>query len=291
MNTTILISGAPGNVGTEVVQALIGQANIRVAAYDIQRARARLGENVEIVHFDFLDSTTFEQTFDGVDRMFLVRPPTLANVEHDIAPALRAAKNAGVRYIVFLSLQGVENNRIVPHHKIETLIREMGFRYTFLRASFFMQNLSTVHRTEIQNEDRISVPVGLAKTSFIDVRDIAAVAAHFLIEPEGADKAYTLTGAEALNYTEVSGILTSVLGRPIRYDRPSIIRFVWEQVRAGRKLGYTLIMAALYTLTRFGNAKAVTPDVQAILHRNPISFSQFAQDYKQVWARSAHGPY
>ncbi|MEP6988704.1 MAG: SDR family oxidoreductase [Chloroflexota bacterium] len=284
MNAHILVTGAPGNVGTEVVKALQAQATpFRVGARDIEKTRQVLGSNVEITHFDFLEPETYGPTFAGIERLFLVRPPALANVQRDIAPAIQAAIQAGVKQIVFLSLQGVEKNAIVPHHKIEQLIVESGIHYIFLRASFFMQNLSTTQAAEIRDRSEIALPVGKAKTSFIDVRDIASVAVCALTESELEDKKYTLTGLEALDYDQVARKLSSVLARPIRYTHPSLLHFVGQQLATGHQLGYTLIVAGLYTLTRLGNAKEITHDVEAVLGRSPISFDQFVQDYRKCW--------
>jgi uncharacterized protein YbjT (DUF2867 family) len=281
---TILVTGAPGNVGTEVVRQLVQQGiPLRVGAYDVEHARETFGDDVEIVRFDFLDPATYRATFAGVERMFLVRPPALSNVQRDIAPAVWAAVGAGVQQIVFLSIQGVEQNRVVPHYKIEQLILETGVDYTFLRASFFMQNLTTTHREEIRTRNEIALPVGDAKTSFIDARDIAAVAARALSEDGHANQKYTLTGPDALDYHAVAQVLTRTLNRPIHYTRPSVFSFVRQQMAAGRPLMMTLVMTALYTITRFGNARQVTDDVAAILGRAPITFEQFAADHKAVW--------
>jgi uncharacterized protein YbjT (DUF2867 family) len=284
MNGKILVTGAPGNVGTEVVRGLqAAGASFRVAAWNVENARKVFGADSDIVHFDFLDPATFGPTFSGIEQMFLVRPPALANVQRDIAPAIRAAVQAGVKHIVFLSLQGVEKNRVVPHYKIEKLLLETGVPYTFLRASFFMQNLSTTHRAEIRDQGEIALPVGGAPTSFIDVRDIAAVAVRALTESGHEHRIYTLTGSEALDYYAVAETMTDVLGRRIRYTNPSPIRFVGRQVASGRKLGYTLIMTMLYTITRLGNAKEVTGDVEQVLGRRPISFRQFVEDNRDCW--------
>lgn len=284
MTQPILVTGAPGNVGSEVVHQLLAEGHIvRVAAFDTERAYAAFGDSVQIVHFDFLKPETFAQTFDGMERMFLVRPPALSNVSRDIAPAIWAAVNAGVQHVVFLSIQGVENNRVVPHYKIEQLLLRTGVDYTFLRAGFFMQNLSTTHRDEIRDRDEIDLPVGKAKTSFIDARDIAAVACRALTETGHAGRKYTITGAEALDYDEVAVKLSAALGRAICYTRPSTLTFLWRQLKSGQQLGYALVMTALYTITRFGNAEAVTDDVAMVLGRAPISFDQFASDYRQCW--------
>lgn len=283
MSSEILITGAPGNVGTEVVRALqsMGVA-FRIAAWNTDQAH-QVFDHEDIVHFDFLNPETYAATFNGIKRMFLVRPPQLANVQEEIAPAVHAAIAAGVEHIVFLSLQGVENNRVVPHFKIEQLLLESDVTYTFLRASFFMQNLSTTHCAEIRDANEIAVPVGKAPTSFIDTRDIAAVAARALTEAGHENKAYVLTGAEALDYYQVADILSDVLHRPIRYTNPSVITFFRRQLKRGSKVGFALVVTALYTITRFGNAKQVTQDVEQLLGRKPISFRQFAEDHQACW--------
>lgn len=284
MTNPILVTGAPGNVGSEVVHQLLADGHeVRVAAFDTVLARSAFGDSVQIVHFDFLKPETFAHTFDGVERMFLVRPPALSNVSRDIAPAIHAAISAGVRHVVFLSIQGVENNRVVPHYKIEQLLLKASVDYTSLRAGFFMQNLSTTHRAEIRDRAEIALPVGNAKTSFIDARDIAAVACRALTEDGHAGKSYTVTGAEALDYNQVVAKLSAELGRSIRYTRPSTPAFLLGQLKAGQKLGYALVVTALYTITRFGNAEAVTDDVAKVLGRPPISFNQFAADYRRCW--------
>ncbi len=285
MTAEILITGATGNVGREVVKGLLGRTPFRMALRDDSDMHEAQGQDVECVLFDFLNPATFAPAFDGIRTLFLVRPPALSNVERDIAPSLRAAVQAGVTHIVFLSLQGVESNKITPHYKIEMLIRELGVTYTFLRASFFMQNLSTIHRDEIRDHDTIAVPMGRARTSFVDVRDIAAVAVSALTESPHENNIYTLTGSEALDYNQAAAVLSRELGRTIRYTDPSAPAFLWQQTRAGRSFSLALIMTALYTITRFGNAKEVTTDVAEVLQRSPITFEQFAHDYRAAWIR------
>lgn len=283
---TTLITGAPGNIGTHVVPLLQQQGiAVRVAARNVERAQAMLGEHTDIVRFDFTDPATFRQTFAGATRMLLVRPPALGNVPRDIAPALYAALGAGVEHIVFVSVQGVEGARMIPHHAIERLVERLGVGYTFLRCGFFMQNLATTHRAEIRDLDAIRVPVGEARTAFVDTRDIAAVAARTLSESGHAGRAYTLTGKEALTYYEVAAILTSVLQRPIRYTNPSAPMFTLRQLRAGNSPGYALVVTALYSATRTGTAATASHDLQRLLGRAPTTLRRFAEDYAHVWQR------
>lgn len=285
----ILVTAAGGNVGSEVVRLLVATGSRVVAAgREPERLRAGFGEpegDVIFTHFDFTDPATHAAALAGVDRVFLLRPPALTDVEHDMVPFLRAAREAGVRHLVFVSLLGVERNRFVPHRKIEAAIRDAGLTHTFLRPSFFMQNLSTTHAADIRELDEVLVPAGKALTSFIDARDIAAVAVRVLTEPGYEGRAYPLTGPEALGYDQVAAILTEALGRPIRYRRPSLLRFALALRRRGHPWGFVLVTVALYVVTRLGMAKQVTDDLPRLLGRPATTFRRFAEDHRAVWER------
>ncbi len=280
----ILVIGATGNVGAEVIKAL-GPSNFTVVAAvrDIGRAKARLGDAIEYVVFDFKQPATFKAAFEGVQKVFLVRPPDISNAKKYIAPAIEAAKQAGVKHVTFLSLLGVEKNRVVPHYKIEQLLLTSGLDWTFLRASFFMQNLNTAQRDDIKEHSDIFVPAGKGKTSFIDVRDIAAVAAKSLTEDGHVKKAYDLTGKVALDYYEVAGYMTVVLGRTVGYSNPSPLKFFGQMRQRKQPIAFILVMIALYTTARFGLAGRVTPDTEKLLGRPPIGIRQYIEDYKPAW--------
>ena len=284
MNEPVLVIGALGNVGAETLRALRQQgAPARAADLDPQAIRERFGEAVEAVRFDFAAPETYAPAMQGVRRMFLMRPPQITDVQRWMFPAIAAAEAAGVEQIVFLSLIGIENNRRVPHYRVEQRLRAGGRGWTFLRASFFMQNLSSTHRAEIRQRSEISLPVGRGKTSFIDVRDIGAVAALALTQPGHDRQAYDLTGSEALDYYQVAEIFSQVLGRKITYREPSIARFVWQSVRDGTRLPFALVMAWLYNQTRKGMSAQVSGEAARLLGRPPIPLRQFVEDYRARW--------
>lgn len=283
MSSPILVIGALGNVGAEVVRHILAKGGqVRAADLDPQKITERFGAEVESVRFDFTDPATYPAAFSGVQRMFFMRPPHISNIERDMVPAMDAAKRAGVKYVVFLSLIGIEKTTYVPHYKVEMYLRESNFHTTFLRSSFFMQNLNTVHRAEIRDRNEIFVPVGRAKTSFIDARDIGAVAAVALLDGH-AGKNYDLTGAEALDYWEVAQIMSEVLGRKITYRNPNPLRFFFASVRRGVGLAFALVTTGLYTSTRLGMADIVTDEVGKITGYKPITLRQYVMDYKEHW--------
>jgi len=188
--------------------------------------------------------------------------------------------------MIVLSVKGAESNPILPHHGVEREVMARGFDWTMLRPADFMQNLETVHRDDIRLRDQIAVPAGHGASAFIDVVDVAAVAAKVLLEPGHTSRGYTLTGPVALNFHEVAEILSEVLGRPIQYRPPGMLRFIRERQAAGVPLGMALIMTTLYTVQRVGRSADVTEDVLRILGRAPGDFRSYARRNRPIWAAS-----
>ena len=288
MTAKILVVGALGNVGAEVLTSL-QERGVSVRAGDIspEKIQERFGEGVEPVLFNFGLRETFGPALNGIEKVFLMRPPQIVDVKKFIFPAIDAAKAAGVKHIVFLSLIGIEQNTIVPHYKVEQYLKASGLSCTFLRCSFFMQNLNTTHQAEIRDNDEIYVPVGKARTSFIDVRDIGAVAAAALTQPGHENKAYDLTGKEALDYFQVADLFSTVLGRKIIYKNPTGLQFFIRQIRRKSKLSFALVTTWLYSNTRKGMADQVTGEVKRLTGREPICMRQYIEDYQGYWRRAS----
>lgn len=278
----ILVTGANGNVGSAVIRAL------RTSGVEVRRAtgpkRHGPGGGDSVV-FDFTDPSTWAAAFAGVETMFLVRPPAIGNVRRDLLPAVAAARAAGMRHVVFLSLQGAEKNKVVPHATVEAWLRSSGLSWTFVRPSFFHQNLSTTHASDIRGRDEILVPAGGGATAFVDTVDVGDVAAAALLDPAAhVRRAWTVTGPRALTYAQVAEILSAELGRPIRYPRPG----VWRYVRHARRSlsmpwGMVAVTAAIYTTTRLGLAAGLSNDVGTVLGRAPIDFAAFAHRERAAW--------
>ena len=289
----ILVTGASGNVGAETVRALRERARtgaspdrVEIAAGVRDPGRYRPeAPDLRAVRLDFSDPGGWDTALDGTDAVFLVRPPAISDVEAGIGPFIDRAAARGVRKIVFLSLIGVESMPYVPHYKIEARIRSGGVPFVFLRPSFFMQNLSTTHRAEIADRDEIFVPAGKGRTNFVDVRDIGDAAAKVLLEPGHEGKAYELTGGESPDYFEIARVLSEVLGRPIRYARPSALRFLIRSVREGKPLAYALVMTGLYSASALGTPARASDDLERLLGRKPRDFRSFAVDNRSAWSR------
>jgi len=278
MSKTILVTGATGTVGSGVVAKLGGhEVAVRAGIRDPDAAAPPPPEGVEVVTFDFERPETWGAAFEGVDAMFLLRPPAITRVGESIIPAIDAAERVGVEHVVVLSVLGAEKNPILPHRKIEKHVLATDLDWTFLRPSFFMENLVQTHHDEIVEAGEIVVPAGNGATSFVAAGDIAAVAAETLAEPGHEGQAYDITGPEALTYHEVARILSDVLDREITYDEPSLIEFARHSRRQGRDWPFVIVMAGIYTTSRVGLAGRVTDVIERLLGRPPRTFRDWAE--------------
>lgn len=282
----ILVTGASGNVGAYVCGALLDMGE-RVLAGVIELSEnelSKVDKRAEAVVFDFTKSSTYSFALKGVDRVFLMRPPHLGKPE-DLKPFVKAMKEAGIKLVSFLSLMGVENNPVPPHHKIEKYIEEAGIPYAHIRPSFFMQNLTGVHLKEIKENGEILIPAGKSKCSFINAKDIGYAAAVLLANPDKyRNTAHTITGPESLDYCQISQIMTRVLGRKISYNKPSILRYRKHMLKVrGFDKGYVNVTTMLYIMTRLGTANKITDDFEKITGRKPGTFEEFAKEHTSVF--------
>lgn len=280
----ILVTGATGTTGRALVDELRRlRAPVRLAVRDPRRRAAELPPDVDAVRLDLTDRATFG-AFTGIERLFLLRPPAISDVKREIAPALAAAADAGVRHVVFLSIQGAERNPLVPHHRIEAALRAGPMEWTFIRASYFMQNLSTTHAPDIRERDEVFVPAGRrSRTALVDARDVAAVAARALVEPGHAGRAYEPTGPEAITYEACAAAISAVVGRPIRYADPAVWTY-WRRMRTrGMPTPMIAVTLGIYTAARLGLAAHVTDDVARVTGAPARPFPDFAAALASAW--------
>lgn len=277
---SILITGASGNVGKYVVQELIKLGeDVVVSGTDPIKLNKIFGDEVKAVELDFTNHVTFDAALEDIDRIFLMRPPHLGKPE-DLYPFIDAIRNKPIKLLSFLSLMGVEKNTIPPHHKIEKYIERQGIPFSHIRPGFFMQNVSGIHSVEIKEKDMIFVPAGKSKTSFIDASDIGLAIATVLHDPgKHRNTAYTITGADALDYYGVAEIISKVTGRKITYAKPGYLKYRNHYIKnRGLDKGYVNVTVALYFMTRMGTAEAVTDEFLKLTGKKPKTFEEFVRE-------------
>lgn len=280
----VFVTGATGTVGSAVVDFLRQRDQQVIAAVTSAGDAVKLPDGVEPRVFRFgLSPADLNSSLEGVDRVFLMRPPQIEDVRTYLFPFIDAARRASVRQIVFLSLQGVQANRRTPHHAVEQHLKKVGAPFTSLRPNFFMQNLSTTYAAQIREDDEIYVPAGRSHTAFIDARDIGRVASVVMTEPGHLRKGYTLSGEQTLTYEKVASILTATLGRTITYARPSEGEYLGRLKEQGYPEDYIGVQRMLYRIVRFNVSALPNRTVRKLTGRPATTFAEFARDYRAVW--------
>ncbi|MGO8261470.1 SDR family oxidoreductase [Rhizobium ruizarguesonis] len=220
---TILVTGATGNVGRQVVEHLVKRsADVRALVRDPSKAEFPAG--VSVVQGDFLDVDALRNAMSGVSTLFLLNAVVPDEFTQALI-ALNVARSAGIERIVYLSVIHADVYVNVPHFAgkfgVERMIEEMGFKATILRPAYFIQNDLTV-KDVITGYGAYPMPIGPKGLAMIDVRDIAEIAALELLrreqaaEPLALDR-INLVGPQTLTGTDIAAIWSDVLARPIHY--------------------------------------------------------------------------
>ncbi len=226
---TILVTGATGRVGRQVVDQLIQRgAKVRVLVRD--PAKAHFPAGVDVVRGEMLDIDSLRGAFAGVSTLFLLNAVAADEFTQALI-TLNIAREAGVERVVYLSVIQADRFVNVPHFAVkfaaERMIQQMGFSATILRPSYFIDNEVTI-KDVIFAHGVYPLPIGGKGVAMVDTRDIAEVAAIELIRRDQAPaklpvEIINLVGPETLTGTGVAAIWSDVLGRPIAYggDDPS----------------------------------------------------------------------
>ena len=282
---TLLITGATGNIGTELTKLLAAQGQpfrAMVRNPDDQSAQAlRALAGAEVVAGDFNDAVSLDQALAGIERAFLLTNST-AQAENQQLRFVAAARQAGVRHLVKQSQWAARADSPVRflryHAAVEQAIRATGLAYTFLRPNLFMQGL-LAFKDAVKKQGQIFAPIGEAKISAVDVRDIAAAAAASLTEDGHENKIYDLTGPAALTHAEMAAELAAALGRPVAFVDVTSADLQHYLLQTGMDPWQAEGLLEDYAHYYLGEAAEVAPGVRQATGQLPRDFATFAHDY------------
>jgi uncharacterized protein YbjT (DUF2867 family) len=280
----ILVIGATGNVGGEVVRQLV-QRGERVRAFVRDgAAAAKLPAGVEVARGDLAHLETLLAALRGVDRMYLL-PPMVPAMRELEAGAIRAAEQAGVRHVVKHSNMGATEEASTLqrwHREGEKLLEASRLQWTMVRPTGFMSNaLAWAHG--IKAEGTVYSPGGDGKLSVVDPRDIAAVAVRALVEPGHEGKAYEVTGREALSTAEQVDTISRAIQKPLRYvDVPESAA---RQSMLGMGMPAVIVEALLdfMALVRDGKGAVVSDAVEKVTGRPARAFADWVAENARVF--------
>ena len=278
----ILITGATGTSGTEIVKQLSAlEKRFRILVRNREKAASLAGPGIEIAEGNLSQPQTLDRALAGITRALLLSSPDLRQVELQ-GNFIEAAKRAGVKHVVKFSAMGADVNSPLTlgrwHGQTEKQLEQSGMAYTHLRPNQFMQNFLGF-APSIARQGVFYAPMKGARSSLVDVRDIAAVAAAVLTGAGHEGKTYGITGPEPLSYAQIAKKLSAILGRKVAY-----VDVTPEQAKSGMTASGMPEWLAdaineLYGQWSRGAGEVTTNVVREVAGKQPINFDQFARDH------------
>lgn len=272
---TILVTGATGNVGKELVEQLLNrEARVRVLVRDKQKV-AYLGNRVEIAVGDLDKPETLADAMRSIEKLFFISYHT-----EQVANLVEAAKKAGVRHIVKLSSTEAEKSIGLGkwHREHEEFIKDSGMTWTIIRPSMFMTQTIKWWAATIKSRSAVYFPGGKGKVRAIDPRDVAAVACTVLTQPGHEGSTYSVTGPESLTIAEMVEIIGKVLGKRIRYiSIPPALGGLWLR-RNGLSKELVKALVQTFVALRKNEYATVTEDVERIIGHKPRDYAAWCRE-------------
>ncbi len=285
---TILITGATGNIGTEVSKQLSAE-KVPFKAMVRSAEEAKLLKSLpycEIVTGNFDDTASIEAALQGIETAFLLTNST-EKAEKQQSDFVEAAKKSGVKHIVKQSQWAADQHspvRFLRYHAlVEQRIKDSELNYTFLRPNLFMQGLLGFKGTIVE-QGKFFAAVGEAKISAVDIRDIASVAVKALTGKEHYNKIYNLTGPAAITHQEMAGYLSEATGKAITFIDVSPESMMQALLDAKFPEWMAEGLIEDYAHYARGEAAVVTDDIKKVTSKAPYDFKSFADDYKSQFA-------
>ncbi len=284
---THLVLGGTGTVGSRVVEELLERGeDVRVLTRSPEKAGGLPGE-VEVVGGDLGDPSTLEGVFDGTDRLFLLNAVVPTELQEGLV-ALSEARRAGLRRIVYLSVQDAGRGPHIPHFAakvaLEEAVRRSGIPWTVLRPNNFFQN-DVMFRAALVEHGVYPQPIGGVGLSRVDVRDIARAAARALTGSGYEGAVYTLAGPEPLTGEDCARIWGEALGREVRYAGDDLD--AWEEQALEMLPAWMVydfrLMYGMFQEEGLAATPGQLEETREILGREPTPFRAWAEETAADW--------
>lgn len=283
---TVLVTGATGNTGRPLLRFLEGlRVNVRAM---VRRGTdpGRLGDSpATMVVADFDDAESLSAALAGVTRAYLVTSSS-ADAEAQQIRFAECAVAAGVTHLVKLSQFAADENSPVRflryHARVERRIRELGIAYTFIRPNLYFQGLLGFAGL-IAKTGRFFAPIGDARVSAVDVRDIAAVAALALTAPGHEGQTYTVTGPAAITHAEMARAIGRATKRDVSFIDVPPEQFAAALQQLGMPSWQIEGLLEDYAHYQRGEAALVSHDVLAVTGAKARAIASFAEDYAHAF--------
>ena len=283
----ILVVGGTGTIGSEVIRLLKAEnAEFKALVRDPAKAKTMSSQGVATVAGDLRQPSTLPGALAGIDKVFVVTPLVPDQVQMRSA-LITAAKAAGVRHFVMSTGIGAAPDAPVQlgrwHGENQKQVEDSGMAWTFVQPGYFMQNL-LMYADSIRNSGEFYMPLDDGKVSWIDARDIAAVATTALTTSGHENRAYPVTGPEALGGADLAAILSETAGHTVNYVPISLEQAKRAMMAMGMNEALADAMNEVNAFAPAGHMAGVLDTVARVTGRPARSFRQFAQEYSATFS-------
>ncbi len=283
----LLITGASGHLGAAVTKSLLQKtaaANINLLVRDATKVAALGFEGVQIHTGNYDDYTSLLNAFKGIDKIYLISGNDLNHRSAQHERVISAAQETGVKHIVYTSFQRKNETESSPinfvaegHLHTENLLKNSGLTYTLLQHGLYADLIPVWAGEHVLETKTIFLPAGEGKTAFALRTDLAEAGANVLLDNNGKydDKNIGLAGTEALSWSEIAGIISSITGEKINYVSPSATDFEVALTEGGVPEEYRKLSLGFSQAILEGEFDQTPGDLQEILGRKPVSVSSY----------------
>ena len=282
----ILVTGATGHLGKATLEFLLEKlpaTQVAALARSAEKAAELTAKNVDVRIGDYTDYTSLVNAFQGIDKLFLVSSNDLANRTAQQLAAVKAAKEAGVKHIVYTSIPHKTPGGAAPlafvvgsHVETENAIKESGIAYTILRNNLYMDLLPVFVGEQVAQTGVVYFPAGDGKTAFATRKDFAEASANLLIDSTAHEnKTYEFASPVSYSFYDVASALSEVLGKEIVYAKPTVEEYKTTLTNAGVPAEGVGFFAAFAENIALGELDIPDNTVEKLLGRKPTGMSEF----------------
>ncbi|RYG44191.1 SDR family oxidoreductase [bacterium] len=279
----ILITGATGNLGSATLDALLKRVpstQLAALARDPNALAHRTAEGVDVRQGDYTDRASLVQAFQGVERALLVSAVAFTDRLPQHLNAIAAAKEAGVRHLVYTSIQRNEAHPFeistVTESDVATerALADSGLDTTILQNPFYLESLLPVLGPGVLTEV-VRVPAGEGRAALASIVDLAEANAAVLTGTGHEGRTYVLGGGETFSFDDVARVLSGVAGKTLDYADVSVSEFVAAKVVEGFPEPVAAFLAEWMQAIGAGSFERVTGDLERLIGRAPLTYSEF----------------
>lgn len=282
----ILVTGATGHFGNAAIQFLLQKgvkaSLISALVRNEQSAALFKKQGVGVVVGNYDNYNSLITAFTGVEKLLFISGNDISKRISQHQNVINAAKEAGVKHIVYTSFQRKTEDETSPlwivaqsHLQTEKWLRESGMSYTILKNNLYLDFLPGFIGEKVAETGVIYVPAENGKLSAVLRSEMAEAAATVLVTDGHINKAYDFTNTAAVSYQEIAATIAAVLGKPINYVSPSVEAYEKTLISYGLPAEAAGIFSSFAAAQAKGELDAESTDIEKLLGRKPASIKDF----------------